>query len=92
MIASRDLAPPRAERGSWRDLACPHCHRVGGSETIDTRDTKDYVRRRRQCLVCHARFTTYEVVLDLTVFETQRERAKSIAAELRTMADALEVW
>ena len=92
MITSPSLAPPRAERGSWRDLECPHCHRVGGSETIDTRDKKDYVRRRRQCLACHARFTTYEVVIDPTVFETQRERAKSIAAELRSMAAALEVW
>lgn len=42
-------------------MRCPHCgsdnHRV-----IDTRDRKETIRRRRQCLNCHKRFTTYEHV------------------------------
>lgn len=40
-------------------MQCPHCtstrHRV-----IDTRDTGDTIRRRRQCEACSQRFTTYE--------------------------------
>jgi transcriptional repressor NrdR len=40
-------------------LNCPFC---GTSElrVLDTRDTEDGVRRRRECAVCHRRFTTYE--------------------------------
>ena len=42
-------------------MQCPHCdhdkHKV-----IDTRDRGEAVRRRRQCLSCNQRFTTYEHV------------------------------
>ena len=42
-------------------MQCPHCtqsrHRV-----IDTRDTGETIRRRRQCESCGQRFTTYERV------------------------------
>ena len=42
-------------------MQCPHCghdkHKV-----IDTRDRGETIRRRRQCLVCEQRFTTYEHV------------------------------
>lgn len=43
-------------------MRCPFCH---GSETkvIDSRDANDgdQVRRRRECLTCKERYTTYEV-------------------------------
>lgn len=40
-------------------MRCPYC---GDSESkvIDSRDIGEGVRRRRQCLRCQARFTTYE--------------------------------
>ncbi len=42
-------------------MRCPHCgddhHKV-----IDTRDTGDSIRRRRECQGCTQRFTTYEHV------------------------------
>jgi transcriptional repressor NrdR len=42
-------------------MKCPYC---GFSETkvVDKRDTQDddITRRRRECLKCHERFTTYE--------------------------------
>jgi len=40
-------------------MQCPHC---GNDEykVIDTRDTGVAIRRRRQCLQCNQRFTTYE--------------------------------
>ncbi len=40
-------------------MKCPYC---GDSESkvIDSRDVGDGIRRRRQCLRCQARFTTYE--------------------------------
>ena len=38
---------------------CPYCGN-DDSRVIDSRDVNDGVRRRRQCLGCKARFTTYE--------------------------------
>ena len=42
-------------------MTCPFCgHRL--DRVIDSRESKegDLIRRRRQCLKCHRRFTTYE--------------------------------
>ena len=41
-------------------MNCPRCHN-SDIEVIDTRDCdSDCVRRRRECVKCHYRFTTYE--------------------------------
>lgn len=55
-------------------MHCPHCgyaaHRV-----IDTRDTGDAIRRRRQCEQCGQRFTTYEhVAANLLVIKSDGRR------------------
>lgn len=55
-------------------MNCPHCgytaHRV-----IDTRDTSDAIRRRRQCERCGQRFTTYEhVAANLLVIKSDGRR------------------
>jgi transcriptional repressor NrdR len=40
-------------------MKCPYCNH-NDSRVIDSRDVNDGIRRRRQCLECLARFTTYE--------------------------------
>lgn len=40
-------------------MNCPYC-RYHDSRVIDSRDVSDGIRRRRQCLACGSRFTTYE--------------------------------
>ena len=40
-------------------MNCPFCG-YHDSRVIDSRDVNDGIRRRRQCLSCDARFTTYE--------------------------------
>jgi len=40
-------------------MNCPYCH-YHDSKVIDSRDVSDGIRRRRQCLACGSRFTTYE--------------------------------
>ncbi|HEV8359068.1 MAG TPA: transcriptional regulator NrdR [Candidatus Thermoplasmatota archaeon] len=42
-------------------MKCPYCD-CQDTRVIDSRDTKDLaaVRRRRQCIACTKRFTTYE--------------------------------
>jgi transcriptional repressor NrdR len=41
------------------NLICPTC-RKGETRVIDSRDDESVVRRRRECLSCNRRFTTYE--------------------------------
>jgi transcriptional repressor NrdR len=41
------------------ELNCPFCDH-NDSKVIDSRDVNDGIRRRRQCLQCDMRFTTYE--------------------------------
>lgn len=55
-------------------MQCPHC---GSSQhkVIDTRETGDAIRRRRQCEVCGQRFTTYEhIAASLLVVKSDGRR------------------
>ena len=40
-------------------MRCPYCGH-NDSKVIDSRDVNEAIRRRRECLECSARFTTYE--------------------------------
>lgn len=42
-------------------MKCPHCNNLE-DKVIETRESKEgnYIRRRRECLNCGKRFTTYE--------------------------------
>ena len=42
-------------------MKCPYCGNEN-SRVIDSRPSEDRKRRRRQCVVCGRRFTTYEIV------------------------------
>jgi transcriptional repressor NrdR len=39
-------------------MKCPYC--LGDTKVLDKRESKDATRRRRECLKCKKRFTTYE--------------------------------
>jgi transcriptional repressor NrdR len=41
-------------------MNCPYCQ-FPDSKVVDSRDVSDGVRRRRECLKCGSRFTTYEL-------------------------------
>jgi transcriptional repressor NrdR len=41
-------------------MRCPYCQNVDTKVIDTTHDTKGGVRRRRECLKCKERFTTYE--------------------------------
>jgi transcriptional repressor NrdR len=42
-------------------MICPHC-KSDNDKVIETRASGDSIRRRRECLDCSSRFTTYEYV------------------------------
>ncbi len=44
-------------------MKCPECNSIE-DKVVETRESKDgkYIRRRRECLKCEKRFTTYEKI------------------------------
>jgi len=53
-------------------MLCPFCNN-DDSKVIDSRDSGDGIRRRRECLSCSRRFTTYERVQTYTVMVIKRD-------------------
>jgi transcriptional repressor NrdR len=51
---------------------CPFCNH-DDSKVVDSRDSGDGIRRRRQCLRCDRRFTTYERVHAREVLVQKRD-------------------
>jgi len=51
---------------------CPFCG-YNDSKVIDSRDVNDGIRRRRQCLQCDLRFTTYERLQRASLFVIKKD-------------------
>jgi len=51
---------------------CPNCGRRE-SRVIDSRSVDEGVRRRRRCLACDARFTTYERIQPHDIFVVKKD-------------------
>lgn len=59
-----------------KKMRCPYCNNEE-TKVIDKRDSEGITRRRRECLKCEKRFTTYErVELDLNVLKKDGKREK----------------
>jgi len=57
-------------------MLCPYCNKPE-TKVTDKRDSEGVTRRRRECLKCGKRFTTYErVEFDLTVVKKDGGRQK----------------
>ena len=53
-------------------MNCPYCGHFD-SKVIDSRDVNDGIRRRRQCLQCELRFTTYERLQPASLFVIKKD-------------------
>lgn len=55
-------------------MRCPFCH-YEDSKVLDSRPTEDgqAIRRRRECLACHRRFTSYERVEEIPVWVVKKD-------------------
>lgn len=53
-------------------MKCPHCGYVD-SKVTDSRTVDESIRRRRQCLDCGFRFTTYERIQTANVFIIKKD-------------------
>lgn len=57
------------------ELKCPYCENTD-SKVIDSRDVNEGIRRRRQCLSCNSRFTTYERLQTAGLFIIKKDQRR----------------
>ena len=60
-------------------MKCPFCGEID-NKVIDSRLSKDgnAVRRRRECIVCTRRFTTYEHIEEVTVMIIKKDGRREV--------------
>lgn len=60
-------------------MRCPYCG-ADESKVIDSRPTEDgeKIRRRRECLSCKKRFTTYEIVETVPLMVIKKDRSREV--------------
>ena len=72
-------------------MKCPYCHHLG-DKVVDSRESKEgeVIRRRRECLVCGRRFTSYERIDEIPYMVVKKdgsrerfERQKLVAGMLK---------
>jgi transcriptional repressor NrdR len=72
-------------------MKCPYCGNLG-DKVVDSRESKEgeSIRRRRECLSCHRRFTSYERIDEIPYMVVKKdgrrerfERQKLVAGLLK---------
>ena len=60
-------------------MRCPYCSNEE-SKVIDSRPTDEgeRIRRRRECLNCQKRFTTYEIIESLPVIVIKKDKSREV--------------
>ena len=56
-------------------MNCPYCD-FNDSKVIDSREVNDGIRRRRECLSCGSRFTTYERLQPASLFVIKKDERR----------------
>ena len=71
-------------------MKCPYCGELE-SKVIDSRPTEDgeKIRRRRECLRCGKRFTTYEIVETVPLMVIMKERYRQVFARQKLLGGIL---
>jgi len=60
-------------------MKCPYC-RENNNKVIDSRLSKDgnAIRRRRECISCERRFTTYEYIEDIPLMIIKKDKRREV--------------
>jgi transcriptional repressor NrdR len=55
-------------------LKCPYCSKLG-DKVVDSRESREglSIRRRRECLACGRRYTTYEHIIETPVMVVKKD-------------------
>ena len=72
-------------------MKCPYCG-YGESKVIDTRpaDEGERIRRRRECLGCEKRFTSYEVVETTPVMVVKKDGTREVFSRSKLLSGMLK--
>lgn len=55
-------------------MKCPECG-CDESRVIDSRPTENKIRRRRECVNCNFRFTTYEIIEEIPLMVIKKDHS-----------------
>src|SRR3989344_4579003 len=58
-------------------MLCPYCSN-DETKVTDKRDSKNETRRRRECLKCRKRFTTYEKIQEVEIFVIKKDGRREL--------------
>ena len=60
-------------------MKCPYCS-LEESKVVDSRSAEDgeRIRRRRECLKCGKRFTTYEIIENIPLYVVKRDKSREV--------------
>ena len=68
-------------------MKCPYC-RDNNNKVIDSRLSKDgnAIRRRRECISCDRRFTTYENIEDIPLMIIKKDKRREVFSREKVRA------
>ena len=74
-------------------MKCPFCG-YEESKVIDSRPTDEgqRIRRRRECLQCTKRFTTYEIIESLPIIVIKKDKSRETFNRDKLMTGLLRAW
>ena len=70
-------------------MYCRNCNNTE-SKVIDSRDSKEGTRRRRECIGCEARFTTYEKVQNKVIQIVKRDERREEFTSAKLLARVIK--
>ena len=72
-------------------MKCPVCN-FPDSKVIDSRPTQDgsSIRRRRECLECQKRFTTFEILETVQIFVIKKDGSKEMFDKNKLLSGVLK--
>lgn len=72
-------------------MKCPYCG-YEESKVIDSRPTDEYtrIRRRRECMSCGERFTTYEIIESTPVIVIKKDQSRQVFDRNKLMNSMLK--
>ncbi len=71
-------------------MKCPFCG-FEESKVVDSRSTDDSkrIRRRRECLQCAKRFTTYEIIEQVPIVVVKKDKSREVFDRAKLLAGLL---
>ena len=72
-------------------MKCPNCG-FGDSRVLDSRPTEEgnSIRRRRECLACQKRYTTFEIVETVQIIVTKKNGTKELFDKNKLLSGLLK--